>query len=64
MFHAISAYLHRQARRISARQSRPREIAAQHGWQARRVGLGTWEYRDPRFDTRTPARPAPVRGRG
>jgi hypothetical protein len=64
MFHAISACLHHQARRISTRQSKPRELAAEHGWQARRVGFATWEYRDPRFDTLTPDRPAPVRRRG
>jgi hypothetical protein len=52
MFHAISAGLGRLARRISAHQLR--KIAARQGWQVRRVGFGTWEYRDPRFDALTP----------
>jgi hypothetical protein len=56
MFHVISVYLNRRAWRSSARPS-ARKIAAREGWQARPVGFGTWEYRDPRFDT---LRPRPI----
>jgi hypothetical protein len=54
MFHAISAYLGRLALRISAGQPSTRTMAVRQGWEARRVGFGTWEYRDPRFDALTP----------
>src|SRR5438034_3450369 len=52
VFHAISAALARLARPITARQAAPFEYAVWHGWEARRVCRGTWEFRDPRFDAR------------
>ena len=58
MIHAISGRLARHARRHRDQLARDHAIAAANGWQARRVnGLGTWEYRDPRFGTRIRAIP-------
>ena len=54
MIHAISGWLAGHARRHRDQLARDQAIAATNGWQARRVTrLGTWQYRDPRFDTRT-----------
>jgi hypothetical protein len=50
MFHAISGWLARHARRNREQLARDNEFAAMNGWQSRPVDrLGTWEYRDPRF---------------
>lgn len=50
MFHAISARLHRLARKFAAvRDVRAREYASWHGWTVTEVSPGTWRYRDPRF---------------
>ena len=70
MFHAINARLGRQVRRIrDIGLARANTAAAAHGWQAREIKPGTWQYRDPRFDhrqragldTSTPSRPAASR---
>src|SRR5579859_4622016 len=60
MFHASSARLTRLARRTRSRLARDHELAAWHGWEARRTGWGRWEYRDPRFNQLATARTAPV----
>ena len=50
MFHAINQQLTRLWRQIlDIGLARDNAIAAAHGWQARRVKLGKWSYRDPRF---------------
>jgi hypothetical protein len=50
MFHAISGWLTRHARRNRQQLARDNEFAAMNGWHARPVNrLGTWAYRDPRF---------------
>ena len=50
MFHAISGWLTRHARRNRDQLARDNEFAAMNGWYAGKVnGLGTWVYRDPRF---------------
>jgi hypothetical protein len=60
MIHAISGWLTRHARGNRDQLARDHAAAAANGWQARRVNrLGTWQYRDPRFDTRTPTIPLP-----
>jgi hypothetical protein len=52
MFQAISARLARLAARARDRRlTREQQIAAAHGWQLRRVAPGTYQFRDPRFDT-------------
>jgi hypothetical protein len=52
MFHAISGWMTRHARRNREQLARDNEFAAMNGWQSRPVNrLGTWEYRDPRFTT-------------
>jgi hypothetical protein len=51
MAHVISARLARLAGRINARLAIPFLYAVWHGWQARHVRPGTWNFRDPRFDT-------------
>ena len=54
MFHAISGWLTRHARRNRAQLARDNEFAALNGWQSRPVNRrGTWAYRDPRFTART-----------
>jgi hypothetical protein len=58
MFHAISAALARLVRRIADRQALPFEYAAWHGWETRRVGVGTYRFRDPRFGQLAAARAA------
>lgn len=59
MFHAISAWLNRQASNIrDTGLSRDNAIAGQHGWQTRQIRPGTWQYRDPRLPR--PAAPSPV----
>jgi hypothetical protein len=60
MFHASSARLARLARRISSRLARDHELAAWHGWEARRTGWGTWQFRDPRFAALAAMRTAPA----
>lgn len=59
MFHAINARLARLARWTRSRLARDHELATWHGWEARRTGCGTWQFRDPRFGqlaaARTPA---------
>ena len=60
MFHASSARLARLARRIGSRLARDHELATWYGWEARRVGWGTWQYRDPRFGQLAAARTAPA----
>jgi hypothetical protein len=51
MIHAISGWLTRHARRNREQLARDHAFAAANGWHARRVNrLGTWQYRDPRFD--------------
>ncbi len=50
MFHAISARLARLARRTHARLFRDQELATWYGWQTTKTGLGSYQYRDPRFD--------------
>jgi hypothetical protein len=50
MFHAISGWLTRHARRNRQQLARDNEYAAMNGWHSRPVNrLGTWAYRDPRF---------------
>jgi len=49
MVHAINAAWGRLARPIRVRLHRPFEYATWHGWQARCVRFGVWEFRDPRF---------------
>lgn len=49
MFHAISAALGHLVRRIADRQTLPFDYAAWHGWETRRTGRGTYQFRDPRF---------------
>jgi hypothetical protein len=52
MFHAISGWMTRHARRNREQLGRDNEFAAMNGWQSRPVNrLGTWAYRDPRFTT-------------
>jgi hypothetical protein len=52
MFQAISARLVRLAHSARDRRlTREQQIAAAHGWQLRRVAPGTYQFRDPRFDT-------------
>ena len=52
MFHAINAWLARQARRArDHRLARDNAIAAANGWQVQRIAPGTYRYRDPRFET-------------
>jgi hypothetical protein len=52
MFQAISARLARLAQRARDRRlTREQQIAAAYGWQLRRVAPGTYQFRDPRFDT-------------
>jgi hypothetical protein len=60
MFHAISAAWGRLARRTRSRLARDRELAAWYGWHIRRLGYGTWEFRDPRFTQRAAASAAPA----
>ena len=55
MFHAISAFFARLPRRIRAQAYADAELATWHGWTFISTGLGTYRYRDPRFDTRQPA---------
>ena len=56
MFHAINAWLARQARRArDHRLARDNAVAAANGWQVQRVAPGTYRYRDPRFDERRAA---------
>jgi hypothetical protein len=63
MFHAISGWLTRHARRNREQLVRDNEFAAMNGWQSRPVNrLGTWGYRDPRFTARTPIRAAQAAG--
>jgi hypothetical protein len=59
MFHAINARLARLARRTQARLAHDRELATWYGWQIQKVGLGKYQYRDPRFD-QLASRPAVV----
>jgi hypothetical protein len=71
MFHAISGWLTRHARRNREQLARDNEFAAMNGWQSRPVNrLGTWAYRDPRFtglratragQAHAPARPSGAR---
>ncbi len=50
MFHAINAWLARQARRArDHRLTRDNQIAAANGWQVQRAARGTYCYRDRRF---------------
>jgi hypothetical protein len=58
MFHGISAALARLVRRIADRRALPFEYAAWHGWETRRVGVGTYQFRDPRFGQLATARTA------
>ena len=58
MFHAISAALGRLVRRISDRQALCFDYAAWHGWETRRIGRGTYQFRDPRFGQLAAARTA------
>jgi hypothetical protein len=52
MFQAISARLARLAQRARDRRLiREQQIAVAHGWQLRRVAPGTYQFRDPRFDS-------------
>jgi hypothetical protein len=60
MFHAINARLACLARRFRSRLARDLELAAWHGWEARRTGWGWWEYRDPRFRQLAAVRTAPA----
>jgi hypothetical protein len=60
MFHAINARLARPVRRFRSRLARDQELAVWHGWQARRTGWGTWEFRDPRFGPLATTRTAPA----
>jgi len=55
MFHAINAWLARLARRIwDCRLTRDNRIALVNEWQIKRVShVGTYRYRDPRFDLLT-----------
>jgi hypothetical protein len=66
VIHAISGWLTRHARRNRDQLARDHAVAAANGWQARPVSrLGTWQYREPRFDTRTRTIPlAPAEGAG
>jgi len=59
MFHVISAAWTRLARRTRSRLAQDHELAAWHGWQSRRTGVGRWEFRDPRFRQRATTRQAP-----
>ena len=53
MFHAINHWLTRLLRQVfEFRVARDQAFAAAQGWEARRVKLGTWQYRDPRFTYR------------
>jgi hypothetical protein len=63
MFHAISGWLTRHARRNREQLARDNEFAAMNGWQSRPVNrLGTSAYRDPRFTARTSIRAAQAAG--
>lgn len=56
MFHATSARLARLAQRVRDKQLiREQHVAADNGWQVRRVAADTYRFRDPRFDTLRPA---------
>jgi hypothetical protein len=57
MFHAISGWLTRHARRNRDQLARDNEFAAMNGWYAGKAnGRGTWVYRDPRFAALTSAK--------
>jgi hypothetical protein len=60
MFHVINAGLARLARRTASRLARDHELAAWHGWEARRTGWGRWVYRDPRFNQLAATRTTPA----
>ncbi|HUK70636.1 MAG TPA: hypothetical protein VLW50_18075 [Streptosporangiaceae bacterium] len=64
MFHAINAWLARQARRArDYRLARDNAIAAANGWQVQRVAGGTYRYRDPCFAERHTTGAAPAERR-
>ena len=59
MFHVISAWLNRLARKTAAlKDGKVSEYAAWHGWTVTRTGPATWQDRDPRFDQLKAARTA------
>jgi hypothetical protein len=50
MFHAISAWLARQQRRVlNYGVARDTAYAAANGWHGWQTGPSTWSYADPRF---------------